>query len=359
MCGICGIFGESDEITVKKMLKAIKHRGPDGEGFFFSRGISLGVCRLNIVDSKNGNQPIFNETQTVCIIFNGEIYNHLNLRKVLLEKGHHFSSEADSEVVLHLFEEYGESCVDYLEGMFAFAIWDGGRLFLARDRMGIKPLFYAYLPGSCQLVFGSEIKAVLQHPQVREEAGEKALCELQVLGFILSPDLTPQKHVKQLRPGSTLTAVMKNGGIELNERVYFELEASPSEEFVENDSLEAETIAAKLEALLRESCRAIVRHDELPKGIYLSGGLDSTLLAIFCAEESLSPINTFTLADSRESEDLRYARKVAKAISSIHHEILVDESEYAEEYPKFLEAYENIPVEGTFDIGGDFAFFLV
>jgi asparagine synthase (glutamine-hydrolysing) len=359
MCGICGIFGESDKSALKKMLEAIKHRGPDGEGFYYSPEVSLGVCCLNIVDSKNGNQPIFNETHKACIVFNGEIYNHVALRETLVKKGHHFSSKTDSEVVLHLFEEYGESCVDYLEGMFAFAIWDGEKLFLARDRMGIKPLFYAHLPESRQLVFGSEIKSVLQHSQVREEADEKALCELQVLGFILSPDSTPQKYLKQLRPGSTLTAILSTNSINLDERIYFVIESTSVEGSFENRNLEEETITAKLEALLRESCRAIVRHDNLSKATYLSGGLDSTLLTILCAEESSSPIHTFTLADSRESEDLRYARKVAKAIGSIHHEILVDESEYIEEYPKFLEAYENIPSSGTFDIDGDFAFFLV
>jgi asparagine synthase (glutamine-hydrolysing) len=360
MCGICGVLSQqSNKVdVVGKMLKAIKHRGPDGEGFYHSRDISLGVCLLSIVDSEKGQQPIFNEDKSACIVFNGEIYNHRFLRENLMKKGHHFLTNSDAEVVLHLYEEYKEACVDYLEGMFAFAIWDGQMLFLARDRMGIKPLFYAYSPETQEFVFASEIKAMFQHPHIKREINRKALCELQVLGFILLPDLTLEKHVKQLCPGSTLKVALNGDSINLDKGVYFLLRSSSARDVYEEcDDLE-ESMIEKLEFILRESCRAIVKHDELPKAIYLSGGLDSSLLAVFCAEESPSPIHTFTIADSKESEDLKYARKVAQAIGSIHHEILVSEEECIEDYPKFLEAYENIPAEGTFDLGGDFAFFL-
>jgi len=359
MCGICGVLGKqiSDLSIVERMIRAIKHRGPDGEGYYHSQHISLGACLLSILDNEKGQQPIFNEDKSACIVFNGEIYNFQLLREELVNEGHIFYSNSDAEVVLHLFEEYQEDCVNYLEGMFAFAIWDGNKLFLARDRMGIKPLFYSYLPENQQFIFASEVKAILEHPDINSEVNEKSLCELQVLGFILSQGITLEKNVKQLAPGSILEIADSNSAIEFKEKTYSVLNPL-GEDILRNAVLNEQSICEDLESALRESCRAIVRHDNLPKAIYLSGGLDSSLIAILCAEESLSPIHTFTLADSVESEDIRYARKVAKAIGSIHHEILVDDNEYIEEYPKFLEAYENIPTEGTFDLGGEFAFFL-
>lgn len=358
MCGICGVLGQLDAETVTRMTRSMAHRGPDGEGFYFGENIALGVRRLQITGPLENNQPIWNEDKTACIIFNGEIYNFRELQSLLESKGHSLRSASDSEVVLHLYEDYGKDCVQYLKGMFAFAIWDGAHLFLARDRMGIKPLFYSRLSNPEELIFGSEMKAITRHPEVRDKTDQRALSELNVLGFILSPERTLNAMIKQVRPGSTITFSYKNGSISEQDNVYFKLDPMIAIER-SSDCFDVEKAVDQLEGVLRKSCRAIMNQDSLPKGIYLSGGLDSSLLAVICSEESSIPLHTFTLADSPDSDDLKYARQVAKSIGSTHHEVLVEADEYLAEYPDFLQAYESIPMEGTFDMNGDFAFFLL
>ncbi|MCZ7384502.1 MAG: asparagine synthase (glutamine-hydrolyzing) [Candidatus Methanoperedens sp.] len=360
MCAICGIFGASNEEAIHKMMEVMKPRGPDGMGVHIDADISLGVHRLSIVDSKNGDQPIFNETRETCILFNGEVYNYKPLREELVNNGHQFSTETDTEVVLHLFEEYGEQCVDLLKGMFAFAIWDGQKLFLARDRMGIKPLFYTFLPTEGLFIFGSEIKSIFQYDKVPRTINEKALCEQSVLGYILSSDLTLFEGIKQLCPGTTMS-ISKNrhkNKIDLCIKQYYRLKIpAPSNESAGDQ--EIKEMINLLQNELEETSKLFVSHSELPKGVLLSGGLDSSLLAILCAKHSPIPLHTFSVADSLEHLDLEYARKVSQFINSKHHEIIIDFDEFLNELPNFVLAYENLSRGGTFNPFGDFGFYLL
>lgn len=354
MCGICGIFGQSDKRVVQNMLEAIKHRGPDNEGFYEDDRISLGVCRLSIVDIEKGNQPIFNEKHTMCIIFNGEIYNYLDLRKKLIERGHKFTTKADTEVILHLFEEYGRDCVGYLKGMFAFAIWDGENLLLARDRMGIKPLFYTFLPHKKLFLFGSEIKTIFQHPEVDRAINEQTLCEQSVLGFILSPDESLFKGVKQLLPGTTMLVSKDSGDeIHIETRRYFSLK----DIYQKTEPADIQSVTNSLQSEFENTSKLFSAHSELEKSLFLSGGLDSSLLATFFSKAL--PIKTFSVADTTSSPDLRFARKVANFIGSEHYEVRITFDDILKEIPNFTVAYENLSFGGGFNRGGDLAFFLL
>jgi len=354
MCGICGIFGQSDKNIVQNMVQVIRHRGPDSEGFYEDDKISLGVCRLSIVDIEKGNQPIFNEKHTVCIIFDGEIYNYLDLREKLIEKGHKFSTKSDTEVILHLFEEYGRDCVDYLKGMFAFAIWDGENLLLARDRMGIKPLFYTFLSHKKLFLFGSEIKAIFQHPEVERAINEQTLCEESVLGFILSADGTLFEGVKQLLPGTTML-VSKDCAdeIHIETRRYFSLK----DIYEKSERADIQSITNLLQSEFENTSKLFSTHSELEKSLFLSGGLDSSLLATFFSKAS--PIKTFSIADTTSSPDLRFAKKVANFVGSEHYEVMITFDDILKELPNFAVAYENLSFGGGFNRGGDLAFFLL
>src|SRR5271169_3345201 len=208
MCGICGVFLKDrrqgvDPDVVARMNQQIAHRGPDDDGFFVEENVALAMRRLSIVDVQTGHQPLANETGDVWIVFNGEIYNHQQLRAELEAKGHHYHSRSDTETIVHLYEEYGRDCVRHLRGMFAFAIWDRRRrlLFCARDRMGIKPFYYRWDGGA--FVFGSEIKTILQYPGVTPQFNRSTLAEYLAFGYITGPD-TMFEGIRKLMPGHTL-----------------------------------------------------------------------------------------------------------------------------------------------------------
>jgi len=358
VCGICGILGQPSEIMTKSMTQAMERRGHDGEGFYLDSFISVGVRRLQITGPLENDQPIWNEDHTICIVFNGEIYNFRELRINLESNGHVFRSSSDTEVILHLYEDLGEDCVQYLKGMFAFAIWDGEKLFLARDRMGIKPLFYASVNDNQQLIFASEIKALLAHPDVSHARHEPSWHELSVFGYVLSESDTLIENIKQVRPGSEITATLHDGSIRIEECIYAQ-KCPDQETGIIRQETSIGSSVDRFENALRESCQRIMNQDDRPKGLYLSGGIDSSLISVLCHEESSIPIHTFTLGDSLENDDVRYARQVATAIGSIHHEIIVCKDECEREYPTFLQACETAPSEGTFDMHGDFCFFLL
>lgn len=358
MCGICGILGQPNKNITKRMAQAMERRGPDGEGFYFDIHVSLGVKRLQITGPSENDQPLWNEDKTICIVFNGEIYNFRELRAGLEARGHRFCSSSDTEVILHLYEDYGEQCVQHLRGMFAFAIWDGQGLFLARDRMGIKPLFYACIDQNRQFIFASEIKALIEHPCINADRHAPSWDELNVFGYVLSETDTLINDVKQVRPGATTKVTCNNGIISTEERAYTCTNLNSDTTNVSSDLLMKQSMD-RLEAGLRESCSRIMNQDIRPKGVYLSGGIDSSLLAVLCREESAIPIHTFTLGDSENNEDILHAREVADAIGAVHHEIIVDKEECEREYPNFLQACEVAPSKGTFDMHGDFCFFLL
>ncbi|MCM8808087.1 MAG: asparagine synthetase B, partial [Candidatus Omnitrophica bacterium] len=200
MCGIAGYFGIGNKFLLKKMLKTLKHRGPDDEGIFFDKNIALGNTRLSIIDIKFGRQPIHNEKKDIWIVSNGEIYNFLELREELIKLGHNFYTKSDTETIVHAYEEWDVNCLEKLNGMFAFAIWDKRKrmLFLARDRFGIKPLYY-YLDGE-KFIFASEIKAVLQDKSIRIMPNEKSIFKFLVYGFNDDEEETFFEGIKRLLP---------------------------------------------------------------------------------------------------------------------------------------------------------------
>src|SRR5271167_2798723 len=268
MCGICGklMFGGEATVSpalVKAMADTIYHRGPDDEGYFVSGPIGLGFRRLAIIDLQSGHQPVSNEDGTVQIIFNGEIYNYQELRTFLLSKGHVFSTQTDTEVIVHLYEEMGPQCLEKLRGMFAFAIWDESAksLFLARDRVGIKPLYYSLTDTS--LVFGSEIKAILEDPSVSREIDPEIVDRFLTFLYLPGED-TLLKSIRKLAPGTYLLA--KNGRAEI--RQYWDLRFSKPA--IKPNLQETE---AELLDLLANTVKLHMIAD-VPVGVLLSGGVD-------------------------------------------------------------------------------------
>jgi asparagine synthase (glutamine-hydrolysing) len=318
MCGIAGIFdlagGPVHAEEVRSMCAALVHRGPDGEGTYLGRGVGLGMRRLSIIDLETGDQPVRNEDGSVWVVFNGEIYNYRELREQLEARGHHFYTHTDTEVIVHLYEERGTRCVDSLRGMFAFAVWDerAGQLMLARDRLGIKPLYYGMLGD--RLVFGSELKALLALPEARRDVDWRAFTHF--LTFLSTPgDQSILRGIQKLPPAHVLVATA--GGEPRVERywsVSFEPERGRSEEW----------FTGRLRELLDESVRLHMISD-VPLGAFLSGGIDSSSVVASMAGHSSQPVRTFSIgfADADFSE-LPYARRVAEAFHTEHRELILE-----------------------------------
>ena len=318
MCGITGIFypRASDTVEVNqlhRMTSVLVHRGPD-EGDVYSEGpIGLGHRRLSIIDLTGGKQPIFNEDRTMAIVFNGELYNFQRLRETLLQRGHRFITKSDTEVILHAYEEYGSQCVQHLRGMFAFAVWDGVKkqLFLARDRVGIKPLYY-YWNGQ-KFLFGSEIKALLQDPTVQRNIDPYALDEYLTYLYIPAPR-TIFQQIYKLRPGHTLT-VSECG---LKEEEYWDLTFQPESDQPEHDV--AEGVLEKL----RESV-SVHLMSEVPLGAFLSGGIDSSAVVAIMAGLLDQPVNTASIGfREAEFDESPYARAVAQQFQANAYEKTVE-----------------------------------
>src|SRR5438093_851654 len=274
MCGIVGIVklnpqAAVDEVGLKRMRDVLRHRGPDGEGLWIEGPVGLGMRRLAIVDVTGGHQPMANEDGTVWIVYNGEIYNHADLRRGLERRGHAYRTRSDTETILHLYEEEGASCVERLQGMFAFALWDRlqGRLLLARDRLGIKPLYYAYTDK--ELLFASEIKALLVGGSVRPALNEAIVPEFLATGFVAGEE-TFFKGVRKLLPGRTLSWTLAEGS---RERRYWRLPAATEEAPV--------TLAERAGELRTRLTAAVRSHlmSDVPLGLFLSGRIDSSGLA--------------------------------------------------------------------------------
>ncbi|HYJ00228.1 MAG TPA: asparagine synthase (glutamine-hydrolyzing) [Thermoleophilaceae bacterium] len=339
MCGIAGILGFSDgfaadEATVTRMRDSISHRGPDDGGSWCSPAdrVALGHRRLSIVDlSRAGHQPMSNEDGTVWITFNGEIYNHLELRAELEAKGHRYRSNTDSETIVHLWEEEGPACVERLRGMFAFAIWDSRRreLFLARDRVGVKPLFYAPLPGG--LVFGSEMRALLEHPALTPDLDEESFFHFLTFSFAPAPR-TMFAGVRKVAPAERIT-IRADGSIQA-ERYWRPLASPLAAEVAAMDETE---MLVRLRAQLRESIGLRMMSD-VPFGVFLSGGLDSSLNVALMSELTDRPVRTYTTAprDYAEYDELSYARTIAEKFGTDHHEVVITDEDVAAFIPEFL-----------------------
>jgi asparagine synthase (glutamine-hydrolysing) len=309
MCGIAGFYGLEDKNLIKKMCNAIKHRGPDDYGYFIDKNICLGNRRLSIIDVKGGHQPIHNEDESIWIVFNGEIYNYKEIKQKLESKGHRFYTNSDTEVIVHAYEEYGERCPEKLRGMFAFAIWDSNKkiLFLARDRLGIKPLYYTKLGDV--FLFASEIKAILEYP-IKREIDLEALNQYITFRYVLG-EKTLFKGIKRLIPGYILV-FKKNIKIEK----YWDIDYNPTN-FDEN------YYAERLKNILKESVRMRLM-SEVPLGVFLSGGLDSS--SIVAIMSSISN-NVKTISASFEEggyyDESKYSNLVAEHFETDHREIVL------------------------------------
>ncbi|HEY1303119.1 MAG TPA: asparagine synthase (glutamine-hydrolyzing) [Vicinamibacterales bacterium] len=322
MCGICGTFPYGSgkpvgEPTLDEMLSCIRHRGPDDKGTYVTRNVALGSRRLSIIDLTGGNQPIFNEDGSIVLVFNGEIYNYRELRSRLHARGHTFRTGSDTEVIVHLYEDKGDDCVLDLRGMFAFALWDARRrrLLVARDRLGIKPLYYWDRGGL--LAFGSEIKALLRHPAVEARANLEGLGHFLSLKYVPAPQ-TMFDGIHALPPGHLLTCDARGPKVRSYWRLSFANRA--------HESRSGESYAEELSALLRE---AVALHlvSDVPFGAFLSGGLDSSTIVALMSEVLPTPTKTFSVgfdgAGAMVSE-LPWARRVAQRFGTDHHEVVVD-----------------------------------
>ena len=312
MCGICGFVWE-DKILLKKMTDSISHRGPDDDGYHTDRHVSLGMRRLSIIDLSKGEQPIFNEDGSVCVVFNGEIYNFQTVRETLVKKGHRFATNSDTEVIVHAYEEYGQECVRHFNGMFGFALWDSKKkeLMLAVDRIGIKPLYYSVVKG--KLIFASEIKALLQHKGIKREVNRKALIDY--LTFRYTPtQQTLFEGIFKLPPGHLMVFGPK--GMKIQK--YWDPKTHSISERSED------YYSKKIIDMLKESVRLQMISD-VPLGVYLSGGLDSSLVTAFMKTFTDSEIKTFSVAfeGPEPFNESRYSRMLADHYGTDHHELIV------------------------------------
>src|SRR5471032_1272850 len=319
MCGLAGFVGAGTVADLRAMGAAIVHRGPDGEGIHVDPAASVYLLhrRLAIVDLEGGEQPMWNETRDIGVIFNGEIYNHLELRAALMAKGHVFRSHhSDTEVLVHGYEEWGEDLPSRLNGMFAFAILDtpGRRLFFARDRFGKKPLYYTCRPGL--FAFASELTALLRHPGVERRIDRRSLQKLFAYGFIPSPR-SLYEGIHRLPAGHQMTFALERPG-EVKVRKYWEFAIEPTTDIPANPEA---VWGEELRHLLAQAVRRRLMSD-VPLGVFLSGGIDSSaILAFAAAELPAGQVQTFSIGFREPSfDESGYARAVAKRFGSQHHE---------------------------------------
>jgi asparagine synthase (glutamine-hydrolysing) len=330
MCGIAGSTNDPSGREVRAMCATMRHRGPDDEGVHTDPqvGVTLGARRLSIMDIQGGHQPLCNEDESVWAAFNGEIYNHPKLREDLRRRGHSFATNTDTEVLVHLYEEYGEAMVHALEGMFAFAIWDQSsrRLLLARDRFGEKPLFLHEHDG--ELLFASELTSLLEvKPQLRR-LDPYAIDAFFVFAYVPGPG-TIVPGVRQLPPGHLLSW-QRDAGV-ARERSWW----SPPERAVRRHE-SFQSVAAEAKLLFEESVRTRMVAD-VPVGVFLSGGVDSTLVAVAAAEASSQRLKTFTVGyDIGAVNETERARAVAGRLGSEHHEVTLTQADVAERAPAVL-----------------------
>ena len=333
MCGIAGIVsldpqGTVDVDRLRRMTDALRHRGPDGSGLWIEGPVGLGHRRLAIVDVVGGIQPMPNEDRTVYIVHNGETYNHPGLRPELEARGHRYRTRCDTETILHLYEEEGERCVERLRGMFAFALWDRRehRLLLARDRLGIKPLYYALAEG--ELLFASEIKAILASGSVRPRLDEGILPEFLATRYV-SGEETFFRGVRKLLPGRTLTWSRERG---FATRRYWTLPGGPAAD--SNGGLREQ--AAIVRDRLEESVRVHLMSD-VPLGVFLSGGIDSTAIAALATRLAGGPLQSFAVGFAeKEADELAYARLAARAVGTEHREVVLSGAEFFRLLPRLV-----------------------
>jgi len=318
MCGIAGIMNRTGKPVsldeLQRMCDAMTHRGPDDDGYYLGNTVGMGMRRLSIIDLDSGRQPIHNEDLSVWVVFNGEIYNFKTLRAELQAAGHAFCTETDTEVIVHLYEQYGESCVERLRGMFAFALWDERRrtLLVARDRLGIKPLYWTEAGG--RLAFGSELKVLLQLPEIERRLNYNSVSHL--FSSLSTPlDESIIEGVHKLPPGHLLTASPQGPA---RVRQYWDVRFAPEQGRDEG------YFAERLRGLLEESV-ALHMVSDVPLGAFLSGGIDSSSVVATMARLSPRPVKTFSIGFGEpEYNELEYARAAAKRFGTDHHELVLE-----------------------------------
>jgi asparagine synthase (glutamine-hydrolysing) len=332
MCGIVGMVNldgrAADQSLLTRMNEAIHHRGPDEDGYYLKGNVGLAMRRLAIIDLAGGQQPIANEDRTCWIVFNGEIYNYRDLKAELERRGHRFRTDCDTEAIIHAYEEFGSDAPKHLRGMFAFAIWDERRreLFVARDRVGKKPLLYAKTAGA--FVFGSEFSALLLHPSVGREVDRGAIHDYLSFTYVPAP-LTAYRDIRKLEPGHSLT--LKASGEFKTER-YWQPDFSKKLKITEEEAGE------RALALMRDAVRVRLM-SEVPLGAFLSGGIDSSAVVALMAEESSTPVKTFSIGFEEEDfSELHHARRVAEHVGAEHHEFVV-RPDALEVLPTLVEHY--------------------
>jgi asparagine synthase (glutamine-hydrolysing) len=309
------------------MCGIMSHRGPDDEGIYTEGRVGIGMRRLSIVDLATGHQPLTNEDHSLWIVFNGEIYNHAILREQLIAAGHSYRTRSDTETIIHLYEQYGRDCVQHLRGMFAFAIWDRKRkvVFIARDRLGIKPLYYTWT--AKEFLFGSEIKVLMEHPDTRPELNRAAVSEYLAFGY-LSGDETLYRGIHKLMPGHWL---------ELNEAGDIQIAPYWDLQPVVDDPAKDEAYYVQSYRELLENAVESHLMSDVPLGVFLSGGVDSSAVAALMTKIRRESIETFSVGYAEQSySELPYARTVAKHINSIHHEVTVSSDDFFYALPKLI-----------------------
>lgn len=331
MCGICGILYDNAAVVVNRarltgMRDRMTHRGPDGAGLYVDAGVGLGHRRLSIVDVSGGHQPLSNEDDSLWIVFNGEIYNHESLRRLLVDKGHTFKTKSDTETIVHLYEEYGPDCVEHLNGMFAFAIWNKRtrQLFLARDRMGVKPLYY--WRGQGVFVFASEIKALLAWDFVRASLRSECIPEYLVFRH-LGGNRTFFEDIQTLEPGHRM--MLSDSGMQTHRYWYLPFSH-------ETDRTTLHDRVEELDHLLEDSVKLRLM-SEVPLGTYCSGGVDSSLVTAYTSRLTTTTLNTFSVGfedpEFDESEQAQFAARVCK---TTHHPLTVTEHMFADTLPQAI-----------------------
>lgn len=344
MCGICGIYNAQSREPVSAellahMINSLSHRGPDDSGSYLDGSMGLGFARLSIIDLTGGHQPMSNETGDIWLVFNGEIWNYKELRKELIEKGHYFRTNSDTETIVHAYEEYGVNCVARLNGMFSFAIWDAPRrrLLLARDRAGKKPLYYTQVNGS--LLFGSEIKSLLYHPDVKRKADTQALADFLSVRYVPGP-ATLFENIYKVLPGHWL--LYENDT--LKEECYWDYtfgqtDNRPLEEYMQG-------VRQHVHRAVEERMIA-----DVPVGAFLSGGVDSSIVTGIMSQLTNQPIQTFAVGFDEEGySELPYAKLAADHFGTEHHELVVKSSDLAAYWP-LLTWHRDEPVSEPSDLG--------
>jgi asparagine synthase (glutamine-hydrolysing) len=332
MCGIAGEIRNDGApvrpLLLERMCAAIEHRGPDSRGIHADDACGLGIQRLRVIDLVTGDQPVYNEDRSVVVVLNGEIYNYRELRARLIESGHTLKTHGDTEVIAHLYEEEGPDCVNSLQGMFAFAVWDVKKqqLMLARDRVGKKPLFYSHRDGV--LTFASELRALMEDPEIPRELDHQALDCYLAWQYVPAP-MSVYKAVRKLPPASTL--LFRDGDVRIDR--YWRLDYSRKRDVSDREALREEL----LELISRATRRRMIA--DVPLGAFLSGGVDSSAIVAAMAHASTTPVKTFSIGFENEKfNELPAARRIAELFSTEHHEFVV-KPDAVEMIPKIVRHY--------------------